>query len=64
MHLKLPDAQLFLGRTGCHSLLSKSRAINSQDFGPATSSTLRKKIQYQTTTVADKVHRSPLTAYA
>lgn len=43
MHLKLPDAQLFLGRTGCHSLLSKSRAINSQDFGPATSSTLRKK---------------------
>lgn len=42
MYIKLPDTQLFLSRTGCHSHLNKLRAINSQGFGLVTSATLRK----------------------
>lgn len=42
MCLKLPDTQLFHGRTGCHSHLNKPRATNSQRSGQAISVTLRK----------------------
>lgn len=62
MCLKLPDTQLFLGRTGCHSHLNKPRAINSQGFGLATSATLRKNtVSNYNNCQTNKVQRVPLT---
>ena len=62
MCLKLPDTQLFLGRTGCHSHLNKPRAINSEGFGLTTSATLRKnELSNYNNCQTKKVQRLPLT---